>query len=370
AALFHLVYLQQWLADAPCPPYLRAWVSFVGLFWMTAPLAWIYAVPYERFLSAAGAVKARLWSLGLVSLWRVVLMMRVLQVVLGYGAIRAAFVVLLFADVVAMLAIHWTTPRDRSVGLPLLTGMGAIMPVSRTDVRLLRATGNVVGGLGCITLPVWLIGAVLTATLSPLPAKWTAIAGADIQPLAGLGVVAIGSVLGWFPILAVTQPKQRLRTRIEDLFRAGRVKEALTEMSSHLPQDFPTNWEPPPAGRFDHEEGNTSLLGVFDVMSRERPAPWILAAYMAQLEEYLGEALWYWLDDESLLGTAALLDQLPEGARLARIAADAIDKLTDQVDDLHYSQAFKESFLPTPGQQRAEAIERIQLLAAKRGTKR
>jgi len=190
AALFHVVYLQQWLADAPCPPYLRAWASFVGLFWMTAPLAWIYAVPYERFLSAAGAVKARLWSLGLVSLWRVVLMMRVLQVVLGYGAIRAAFVVLLFADVVAMLAIYWTTPRDRSVGLPLLTGMGAIMPVRRADVRLLRATGNLVGGLGCMTLPAWLIGVVLTAMLSPFPAKWTAITGADIPPHADLGVVA------------------------------------------------------------------------------------------------------------------------------------------------------------------------------------
>src|SRR4051794_11153260 len=26
------------------------YLSFLGLFWMTAPLAWLYAVPYERFL--------------------------------------------------------------------------------------------------------------------------------------------------------------------------------------------------------------------------------------------------------------------------------------------------------------------------------
>lgn len=370
AALFHLVYLMQWLADLPRPPYLRAWLSFVGLFWMTAPLAWIYAVPYERFLSASGAVRARLWSLGLVSLWRVVLMIRVLQVVLGYGPVRATFTVLLFADVVAMLAIHWTRPRERSVGLPLLTGMGGIMPVRRADVRLLRKAGDFIGGWGCLTLPVWLIGLILAAKLSPFHVHWLDIDGAGAPPRASLLIVAIDSVLVWVPVLAVTQPKQRLRSRIDAFFRAGFVAEALAEMSSHIPDDFPTNWEPPPAGRFGHEEGNASLLGIFEVMSRERVAPWIRAAYLGQLEEYLGEALWYWLDDESLLRTAALLNQLPEGGRLARIAADAIEKLTDQVDDLLYSPEDEETFLPPPSQQRSEAIERIRLLAAKRGAKR
>ena len=45
-----------------------------------------------------------------------------------------------------------------------------------------------------------------------------------------------------------------------------------------------------------------------------------------------------------------------------------IDKLTDQVE--HYPQTAKERFLPKPSQERSEAIERIQLLAAKRGAKR
>ena len=30
----------------------RRYLSFLGVFWMTAPLAWIYAIPFERFLDA------------------------------------------------------------------------------------------------------------------------------------------------------------------------------------------------------------------------------------------------------------------------------------------------------------------------------
>ncbi len=51
------------------PRFLDAYLSFLGLFWMTAPLAWAYAVPYERFLSPVDAAEANLWTLGLVSLW-------------------------------------------------------------------------------------------------------------------------------------------------------------------------------------------------------------------------------------------------------------------------------------------------------------
>ena len=51
---------------------------------MTAPLAWLYAIPYERFLSPVGATRANLWTLGLVAAWRVLLIIRVLVVLLSY----------------------------------------------------------------------------------------------------------------------------------------------------------------------------------------------------------------------------------------------------------------------------------------------
>ena len=50
---------------------------------MTAPLAWIYAIPVERFLGAYEATQANLWMLGIVSVWRIVLMIRVVSVLFG-----------------------------------------------------------------------------------------------------------------------------------------------------------------------------------------------------------------------------------------------------------------------------------------------
>ncbi|MFI5402219.1 MAG: hypothetical protein ACHQ1G_04720, partial [Planctomycetota bacterium] len=69
---------------ASVPPMLPAFRVFLSLFWMTAPMAWLYAVPYERFLSPADAMAANLLTLGLVSVWRVALMVRVLVVLMGY----------------------------------------------------------------------------------------------------------------------------------------------------------------------------------------------------------------------------------------------------------------------------------------------
>ena len=38
------------------PSFLSGYLSFLALFWCTAPLAWLYAIPYERFLSPVEAM--------------------------------------------------------------------------------------------------------------------------------------------------------------------------------------------------------------------------------------------------------------------------------------------------------------------------
>src|SRR5204862_7253608 len=34
------------------------WVTFMAAFWMTAPIAWLYAIPVERFLNSYHAAQA------------------------------------------------------------------------------------------------------------------------------------------------------------------------------------------------------------------------------------------------------------------------------------------------------------------------
>ena len=56
----------------PDPGIGGAYLSFLALYWMTAPMAWLYGIPYEAFLSPAHAIRANLWTLAVVSLcaWR------------------------------------------------------------------------------------------------------------------------------------------------------------------------------------------------------------------------------------------------------------------------------------------------------------
>src|SRR5439155_21126185 len=72
AALIHL--------GAPLVPL--GW-GILGLFWLTAPLAWLYGLPFERYLPPARVFRARLAALGVVSVCRVAVMTRCVSVLCG-----------------------------------------------------------------------------------------------------------------------------------------------------------------------------------------------------------------------------------------------------------------------------------------------
>jgi hypothetical protein len=56
----------------------------MGLFWMTAPCAWLYALPVERLCpDSLTAIKVNFALLGIVATWRVLLMGRVISVLTG-----------------------------------------------------------------------------------------------------------------------------------------------------------------------------------------------------------------------------------------------------------------------------------------------
>ena len=101
------------------PPALRGYIDFLGLYWMTAPLALLYAIPFERLLSAPDAVRANLYLLGLVAAWRVLLMTRVVSVIYNASFVAALFIVMFFADTLAAFILV-ATP------LPIVSVMGGI----------------------------------------------------------------------------------------------------------------------------------------------------------------------------------------------------------------------------------------------------
>ncbi len=280
------------------PPFAAAYRMFLNLFWLTAPLAWLYAIPYERFLPAVGATQANLWTLGLVSLWRVALMVRVVSVLMGYRALAALCLVMTFADLEALFALQF-------VPVPIMDIMGGIR-LNESELVMKSAALVVLQG-GICSLPLWLIGAIWAGIVSK-PA-WQVdpiVHGKSSRSSWPMWGLAWGSLAIWTFILPFTQPEQILRRRVEQQLAKGQITAALAEMSAHPPDDFPPHWDPPPKPSF----GLAPVLNVLEVVAGQPPAPWVRSIYLAKLRIRLGS--WY-LADEELIRAAKILKRIPEG---------------------------------------------------------
>ena len=284
----------------PTGSYFRAYLSFLGLFWLTAPLAWLYAIPYERFLTPVEAMQANLATLGLVSIWRVALMMRVLVVHMNYLPVAAFFVVMVFADSVALLALNF-------VPVPILNVMGGIQTPGPDQV--LQGTACAICQLGSCSLPIWIIGALSTLPIAR-PVRSPISDPAPSAPSFSLWALALVSLAIWAVILPVTQPEQQLRHQVETHFKEGQVGLALAEMSAHVPEDFPPNWDPPPPPHYKWEgQESPQLFEVFEEMSKTSPAPWVRDVYVKKLHEWLWSG---YFDPDNQLRMMKLLKTLPE----------------------------------------------------------
>ncbi len=311
--LFSIAYGALRLKRAPGPPFFSAYRSFLGLFWLTAPLAWLYAVPYERFLSPADAVRANLWTLALVSAWRVALMVRVVSVLMGYHALTALCVVMLFADALALAALQ-------SVPLPVINVMGGVR-VSESEA-VLRNTALMVRVLGFCSLPLWLLCALLA--LAQSRPSWQTPPAQDLSARGGRGLWFLGlaSLAVWAAVLPFTQPEQQLRSCVERLLKGGKIAEGLAEMSAHSPEDFPPHWDPPP--RVGYGEHLPPLLDVLEAIADGPPASWVRSAY---LRKFAGLLRSRHSSDGELERIARILEQFPEGEQI----------LDESVDEYGYS---------------------------------
>ncbi len=137
--------------DLPKPPIWEEWKSFMSCYWMTAPIAFLYAVPVERFLSSIETVVANLVLLGVVAAWRVLLMARVVSVVSGAGYGRVVPWVFMFASIELLTVTMVSGGFERRV-LRAMAGLEA----SPEEQLLIRMTGEVRSVVVCL-LPVWVV---------------------------------------------------------------------------------------------------------------------------------------------------------------------------------------------------------------------
>jgi hypothetical protein len=304
-ALFGVLYLPSRLARADVPPFVTAYRAFLGLFWMTAPLAWLYAVPYERLLDPVSAARANLFTLALVAAWRVALMVRVGIVLFGLSPLAAFFRVLAFSDTVALVAIS-------VLPFPLVEIMGGVR-ISEADMVVRGAAKGVACFGGCSFILWWLFAFAAGNRSSWALSRKPGAAIPRAEPVRWpLRILAVMSLAIWIPVLPFTQQEQQARWRVESAFREGRPHDALTEMSAHKLADFPPQWEPPP--RYLKGDRHEKVLEICDEILRADPAPWVRQHYLERFKVFVENDRWHNHDEK----VAELLNQMPEGAALLR----------------------------------------------------
>jgi hypothetical protein len=315
--------------------FLSAWPVWIALFWGTAPLAWLYGLPVECWTTPLGAIKARFLSLALVSVARVAITIRAVDVLTQCGGPAAFFEVMLFADLFLLAALWCARPRSHEKPPQLFTGMGAMSPRAPRDVRWLRSISWKIAVAAILTFPLWLLGVFITSGAS---ANWSVpqmLAGQP--PAAATWGVALGAVVAWSLLSLAPQRWLRRAGMIERLVDAGDYARAAELLSTSRPRDFPPLWMPPPAGRFSGA-GTQRFLGMLAAISVRPSPPWVRLAYDQQFAEFLQEAMWWWLDDATFNELMQLIEKRPDRPLAAALAVLALDRLIAQGSRLAFPE--------------------------------
>jgi hypothetical protein len=281
----------------------KQWTTFMALFWMTAPVAWLYAIPVERFLARYHAAQANITLLAIVSLWRVLLMSRILSVLFKMHFIRALAWVLVAASLEVIVVFFLGPFFNGSLTKRILAGMAGMRNAPEDALF-----GSVLGFVWGWSWAVLLVGLVVglryfRETIPPLPQS---------QP-GNVPWLQLMIVAGIWAFVAIGPQKEQHRFITHAaLVDKGAYSEALAYLGKHQQSDFPPSRriEPNP-----YEYRVWSDLPPTVSLLTPDAAPWIRNLYLESLSTTMSH---YHTGYDSMTNVAAMLsaiEQLPEARR-------------------------------------------------------
>ena len=292
-------YVRRHLPPGALPPTARQYHSFMGLFWMTAPIAWLYAIPVERFFDSYAAAQANLTLLAIVSLWRVLLMARVVSVLNGAHFLRSLGWVLVGAALEVILVVFCGGPAS-SKGL--LAAMGGMRNAPEEDL-MLRALGTAWMGAWLVLAVVLIALAVKRCTEYTRPFPELTKDKFPWLPLAGFALV-------WTLIAQSPQQEQQRFAAHAKLVDEGSYSNALAYLAQHQPGDFPKGrrLEPNP---YEHRVWE-QLPPTIAQLTTNTP-PWIQSTYLSHLSATLSHHFHRYKSSTPTTSMLLALTELPDG---------------------------------------------------------
>lgn len=245
--------------------------SFLALFWLTAPCAWLYAIPAERITDLLTATKFNVALLALVALWRVALVTRAVQVLTGGRLWAIVLAILVPAAAEAFLG---STLR----GFSLVGIMGGIrLPPHH---QFLQDATQVVS-----TSSFW-IGALLFPFFCFLPRQWTraprGFQPPDQRTPGAVWLTTLVLVAGWFAVALPLQPAMQRRHHLQSLLDQQRPAEAIAFAAAQQADGFaPWHYLPP-----DPHARGFPYTALFAHMDGSEPE-WLRRTWLEQSLESL-----------------------------------------------------------------------------------
>ncbi len=297
--------------------------TFLGLFWMTAPMAWVYAFPAERYFDTRTAAQINVGLLALVAAWRVTVFSRALVLLTGLG----------FLDILSALLL----PSS------LLMGLGSI-GVSLSLVRMMGGLRHspeesVLGIASGITFFASTVIFLLSLGTF-LYFRRRKPRGRLLSPPTGEHApwkTLAGIFLFWTLISIVPQLEVARTERVRTLIKQGKFKDALSFLSARTKGDFSPVLRLPPDPYEYH--GLDTLPKVFQAMDGSE-APWVQAYYLNHLEiayrheKYRHRTLLF-LNHESFCIQLKGLARLPTGREWAKKHRQKLITAHDNLSELN-----------------------------------
>jgi len=212
---------------------------FLTGYWLTAPLAWLYAVPVESFWDELTALKFNLTALSIVSLWRVFLFGRIVAVLYRVPLVFATTAILVPCVIVAFVALMHQT-------LQIVSIMGGVR-LSETESLLVGFTGRATTILFWFFWPVAVLLIVNTTLLrgkvfACRPHPSGARLPSTVWAIPAIAIIVLGVAAIRF------QPPLIEAAAIDQALIRENYPEAFRRLKLHDPAYFPAHWDPVPTG--------------------------------------------------------------------------------------------------------------------------
>ncbi len=246
-----------------------AFRTFLTFFWLTAPCAWLYGFPVERFTDLLRATQWNFAFLIVVSVWRVALIVRMVTVLTGAAAGRVLAWVMLPACIEMGLG-------SLMKGLSLISIMGGVrLPPHHAFIK--QASGVVMTGSFWLGLASLL--AIIVYVSREREEVTKPLCRDRIAESPGVILTAAAFLLGWILIAIPAQGPVRQTYQLSQYFADQQWRAGIKYAAARQRSDFSEiHFLPPDPYARKHGGANFPVLEAMDGSEPE----WLRRVWISQ----------------------------------------------------------------------------------------